>query len=41
VIEPNRATVQALVQYMCEQQFIAHPCPIETLFVPLPSDPEG
>jgi 4,5-dihydroxyphthalate decarboxylase len=39
-IEPNRATLQALVQYMFEQDFIAQPIPIETLFVPLPGNPE-
>jgi len=35
-IEPNRPTLQALVQYMAEQHFIAEPMPIEELFVPLP-----
>ena len=34
-IEANRATLQALVQYMVEQHFIARPIPIEDLFVPL------
>jgi 4,5-dihydroxyphthalate decarboxylase len=38
-IAPNRATLQALVQYMCEQHFIAKPIPIEDLFVPLPEGP--
>jgi 4,5-dihydroxyphthalate decarboxylase len=35
-IEPNRPTLQALVQYMVEQHFIAEPISIEKLFVPLP-----
>jgi 4,5-dihydroxyphthalate decarboxylase len=35
-IKANRATLQALVQYMVEQHFIARPIPIEDLFVPLP-----
>jgi 4,5-dihydroxyphthalate decarboxylase len=35
-IEPNRPTLQALVQYMVEQHFIAEAMPIEELFVPLP-----
>jgi 4,5-dihydroxyphthalate decarboxylase len=35
-IESNRATLEALVQYMFEQHFIAKPFPIEDLFVPLP-----
>ncbi len=39
-IEPNRPTLQALVQYMVEQHFIAQAIPIENLFVPLPNDPE-
>ena len=34
-IEPNRPTLQALVQYMVEQHFIAKAMPIEELFVPL------
>jgi len=33
-IEPNRATLQALVQYMVEQHFIAGPIALEDLFVP-------
>ena len=37
-IEPNRATLEALVQYMFEQHFIAKPFPIEDLFVPLPGE---
>jgi 4,5-dihydroxyphthalate decarboxylase len=35
-IEPNRPTLQALVQYMVEQHFIPRAIPIEQLFVPLP-----
>ena len=35
-VEPNRPTLEALVQYMHEQHFIAEPTPIERLFVPLP-----
>lgn len=35
-IEANRATLQALVQYMVEQNFIAHAIPVEKLFVPVP-----
>src|SRR5947209_4957298 len=34
-IEANRATLQALVQYMVEQHFISRAIPIEELFVPL------
>jgi 4,5-dihydroxyphthalate decarboxylase len=33
-IAPNRATLQALIQYMVEQHFIAKAIPLETLFVP-------
>jgi 4,5-dihydroxyphthalate decarboxylase len=40
-IEPNRPTLQALIQYMVEQHFIAKPMPIEDLFVALPGDPRG
>jgi 4,5-dihydroxyphthalate decarboxylase len=36
-IEPNRSTLQALVQYMFEQNFIAKMLPIEDLFIPLPA----
>ncbi len=36
-IEPNRPSLEALVQYMHEQHFIAKPMRIEDLFVPLPS----
>jgi len=35
-IAPNRPTLEALVRYMAEQDFIARPMPIEELFVPLP-----
>jgi ABC-type nitrate/sulfonate/bicarbonate transport system substrate-binding protein len=34
-IEPNRPTLEALVQYMFEQSFIARAMPIEELFVPV------
>jgi len=34
-IEPNRPTLEALVRYMVEQQFIARTIPIEELFVPI------
>jgi 4,5-dihydroxyphthalate decarboxylase len=37
-IEPNRPTLEALVRYMVEQNFIARPMPIEELFVPLATD---
>ncbi len=33
-VEPNRATLEALVQYMAEQGLIAAPVPVEKLFVP-------
>jgi 4,5-dihydroxyphthalate decarboxylase len=33
-IEPNRATLEALVQYLAEQGLIAGPVPVEKLFVP-------
>jgi len=33
-IEPNRATLEALVAYMVEQGLIAAPVPLEELFVP-------
>jgi 4,5-dihydroxyphthalate decarboxylase len=36
-VEPNRPTLQALVHYMVEQNFIARAMPIEELFVPLPA----
>jgi 4,5-dihydroxyphthalate decarboxylase len=32
-IAPNRATLEALIQYMVEQHFIAKPSPLEDLFV--------
>jgi 4,5-dihydroxyphthalate decarboxylase len=35
-VEPNRPTLQTLVQYMVEQHFIPEPISIEKLFVPLP-----
>jgi 4,5-dihydroxyphthalate decarboxylase len=35
-IEPNRPTLEALVQYMVEQHFIPEALPIDKLFVPLP-----
>ena len=35
-IEPNRPTLEALIQHMVEQNFIAKPMPIESLFAPLP-----
>jgi 4,5-dihydroxyphthalate decarboxylase len=38
-IAANRATLEALVQYMVEQHFIARPIQIEDLFVPLPGAP--
>jgi 4,5-dihydroxyphthalate decarboxylase len=34
-IEPNRPTLQALVQYMVEQHFISKATPLEELFVPI------
>jgi 4,5-dihydroxyphthalate decarboxylase len=33
-VEPNRATLEALVQYLAEQGLIATPVPVEKLFVP-------
>ena len=36
-VEPNRPTLQALVQYMVEQHFIPRAIPIEEIFVPLPA----
>ena len=35
-IEPNRPSLEALVQYMVEQHFIPEAIPVEKLFVPLP-----
>lgn len=37
-IAPNRPTLEALVQYMFEQHFIARTFPIEDLFVVLPGE---
>jgi hypothetical protein len=34
-----RRRLEALVQYMFEQHFIARVIPIEDLFVPLPGEP--
>jgi 4,5-dihydroxyphthalate decarboxylase len=34
-VEANRPTLEALVRYMVEQNFIAHAMPIEELFVPV------
>ncbi len=36
-VEPNRPTLEALVRYMVEQDFIAQAMPIEGLFVPVDS----
>jgi 4,5-dihydroxyphthalate decarboxylase len=36
-LEPNRPTLEALVQHMVEQHFIAKPIPIEDLFVAIPA----
>jgi 4,5-dihydroxyphthalate decarboxylase len=33
-VEPNRATLEALVQYLAEQGLLADPIPVEKLFVP-------
>jgi 4,5-dihydroxyphthalate decarboxylase len=33
-IEPNRPSIEALVQYLADQSLIETPVPIETLFVP-------
>jgi 4,5-dihydroxyphthalate decarboxylase len=35
-VDANRPTLEALVRYMAEQNLIAHPLPVEDLFVPLP-----
>jgi 4,5-dihydroxyphthalate decarboxylase len=40
-IEANRATLEALVQYMAEQHFIPQPIPIADLFVPLAAAGHG
>jgi 4,5-dihydroxyphthalate decarboxylase len=37
-IEANRPTLEALVQYMHEQHFIASKIPVEDLFVRLPGE---
>jgi 4,5-dihydroxyphthalate decarboxylase len=37
-IEPNRPTLEALVQYLAEQNFIPRPIPLEELFIPVPKD---
>jgi 4,5-dihydroxyphthalate decarboxylase len=37
-IAPNRPTLEALVQYMVEQNFIARAMPVDELFVPLAAD---
>ena len=34
-IAANRSTLEALVQYMVEQHFIARSIPLEELFVPI------
>jgi 4,5-dihydroxyphthalate decarboxylase len=36
-LERNRPTLEALVQYMVDQHFIAQPIPIKELFVPIPA----
>ena len=35
-VEPNRPTLDALMQYMVEQHLIDKPVPLEKLFVPVP-----
>ena len=42
-IEKNRATLEALVQYLHEQNFIDRQIPLEELFVPVgePANPDG
>ena len=35
-VEQNRSTLEALVQYMAEQNFITEPMPVDDLFVDLP-----
>jgi 4,5-dihydroxyphthalate decarboxylase len=40
-IEPNRPTLEAMVQYMAEQHFIPQPIPIADLFVPLAAGGHG
>jgi 4,5-dihydroxyphthalate decarboxylase len=34
-VEANRSTLQALVNYLCEQSMIPNPIPLEKLFVPV------
>ena len=34
-IEANRPSLEALMQYMVEQHFIARPIPLEDMFVPV------
>jgi 4,5-dihydroxyphthalate decarboxylase len=34
-IEPNRATLEALVQYLADQALIEKPVPVDELFVPI------
>jgi 4,5-dihydroxyphthalate decarboxylase len=36
-VEPNRPTLEALVQMMVEQHFIPKPIPVDELFVPIPA----
>jgi 4,5-dihydroxyphthalate decarboxylase len=36
-VEPNRPTLEALVQYLVEQHLIAAPIPLDDLFVPIPA----
>jgi len=33
-VEPNRPTLEALVQYLADQHLIAKPVPVYDLFVP-------
>lgn len=37
-VEPNRPTLDALIRYMVEQQFIARPIGVDELFVPIQGD---
>jgi 4,5-dihydroxyphthalate decarboxylase len=36
-VEPNRPTLEALVQYMVEQHFIPNEIPVEDLFIAVPA----
>ena len=36
-VEPNRPTLEALVQMMVEQHFIPKSIPVDDLFVPIPA----